>query len=109
MFKKVIELIKDKSNTPINRFILDLLNCQDLIDLLDILLDENKIKNLHLKIDSFKKDASECIICFNSTYLCYLIQPCRHILTIDFNCISRLTSCPICRQEIEDKYQVYLS
>jgi len=108
MYKKVMELLKE-NESPIRKFVLDLLNCTDLISLLDILLDKDKIKELNIKLDSVKEGSHDCLICFNSTYLCYLIQPCRHILTIDFNCISRLSQCPICRKEIEEKFQVYLT
>ena len=50
-------------------------------------------------------DATICVVCMQEQRSC-VIMPCAHLVTCTA-CSDRLTSCPICRGEIERKINTH--
>mmetsp|Transcript_19890 Transcript_19890/g.41324 ORF Transcript_19890/g.41324 Transcript_19890/m.41324 type:complete len:553 (-) Transcript_19890:71-1729(-) len=68
---------------------------------------ERQLSDRNRKLDEAteKLDATICVVCMQEQRSC-VIMPCAHLVTCT-SCSDRLTSCPICRGEIERKINTH--
>jgi ankyrin repeat protein len=79
---------------------------KELKDKLLKLEQENK-KNKE-RIDELDVKPS-CLICTDEIEDKYILNPCKHVLTIHGQCVSKLSTCPICRQRIGKSERIYIT
>lgn len=62
--------------------------------------------NAKIEDEIAKHEIIQCIVCFTNKKK-MLFLPCSHVATC-YNCSKKLIECPVCRQKIKEKKQVFL-
>ncbi len=64
-----------------------------------------KIEAINTYVDTLsnklelKDEKHRCTICCNKNFDYYLFDNCNHVLSIDLECLNKLTKCPFCRTD----------
>ena len=108
MYAVVKKIIKNNKNKYLSEFVLDSLNFQDLVSLLEDIVSNKELESFKEHVEKINQSSEDCLICYQPSYLNYIIMPCKHVLKIHHECLSKLQNCLVCRQEITDRFQFFL-